>query len=117
MSRICELTGKRREKGNRVSHSNIKTRRFLQPNLFKRKWLIGELKKSVTLTLSASALRTIQARGGLERALILEKDANLSERLLGLKKEILKQRMGKSVSKPGLKTPVQKGEEVHAVQN
>lgn len=108
MSRICELTGKRREKGNKVSHSNIKTRRFLQPNLVKKKWQLTELKKSVTLTLSASALRTIQARGGLERALMLEKDDNLSDRLLGLKREILKRRTEKSASK---------GEEVHAVQN
>lgn len=109
MSRICELTGKRREKGNRVSHSNIKTRRFLQPNLVKKKWQLAELKRSVTLTLSASALRTIQARGGLERALMLEKDENLSDRLLGLKREILKRRSEKTASS--------KGEEVHAVQN
>ncbi|MFM8268912.1 MAG: 50S ribosomal protein L28 [Pseudomonadota bacterium] len=109
MSRICELTGKRREKGNKVSHSNIKTRRFLQPNLVKKKWQLTELKKSVTLTLSASALRTIQARGGLERALMLEKDENLSDRLLGLKREILKRRTEKTGSS--------KGEEAHAVQN
>jgi large subunit ribosomal protein L28 len=109
MSRICELTGKRREKGNRVSHSNIKTRRFLQPNLVKKKWQLAELKKSITLTLSASALRTIQARGGLERAIMLEKDENLSDRLLGLKREILKRRSEKSGAS--------KGEEVHAVQN
>lgn len=109
MSRICELTGKRREKGNKVSHSNIKTRRFLQPNLVKKKWQLTELKKSVTLTLSAAALRTIQARGGLERALMLEKEENLSDKLLGLKREILKRRLEKTASK--------KGEEVHAVQN
>lgn len=109
MSRICELTGKSREKANRVSHSNIKTRRFLQPNLVKKKWMVSELKKTVTLTLSASALRTIQARGGLERAIVLEKDENLSDRLLGLKREILKRRTARTASK--------KGEEVHAVQN
>jgi len=109
MSRICELTGKRREKGNRVSHSNIKTRRFLQPNLVKKKWMLSELKKTVTLTLCASALRTIQARGGIERAIVLEKDENLSDRLLGLKREILKRRTELAASK--------KGEEVHAVQN
>lgn len=109
MSRVCELTGKRREKANRVSHSNIKTRRFLQPNLVKKKWQLTELKKSVTLTLSAAALRTIQARGGIERAIMLEKEDNLSDRLLSLKREIQKRR--------GARAGEVTGREVNAVQN
>jgi hypothetical protein len=40
---------------------------------------------------------------------MLEKDENLSDRLLGLKREILKRRSEKSGAS--------KGEEVHAVQN
>jgi len=33
MSKICELCGKRARAGNRVSHSNRKTRRYWRPNL------------------------------------------------------------------------------------
>lgn len=33
MARICEVCGKGRLVGNRVSHSNIKTKRVQQPNL------------------------------------------------------------------------------------
>lgn len=33
MSRVCEVCGKRQATGNRVSHSNRKTRRTWKPNL------------------------------------------------------------------------------------
>lgn len=33
MSRECEICGKRRQVGNYVSHSNIKTKRVFNPNL------------------------------------------------------------------------------------
>ena len=33
MSRVCQVTGKRPRTGNKVSHSNIKTKRRWQPNL------------------------------------------------------------------------------------
>lgn len=33
MSRICEVCGKGQLVGNRVSHSNIKTKRVQRPNL------------------------------------------------------------------------------------
>lgn len=35
MARECEMCGKKAQTGNRVSHSNIKTRRRFQPNLQK----------------------------------------------------------------------------------
>lgn len=33
MSRICEVCGKGRQNGNRVSHANNKTKKVFQPNL------------------------------------------------------------------------------------
>ena len=33
MARVCDVNGKRRLKGNKVSHSNRKSRKFQQPNL------------------------------------------------------------------------------------
>ena len=41
MARVCELCGKRRQTGNRVSHANNKTKRVFQPNLQHVRALIG----------------------------------------------------------------------------
>ena len=42
MSRVCDLTGKKALKGNRVSHSNKKTKRRFYPNLQTKKFFIAE---------------------------------------------------------------------------
>ncbi|MGZ3735294.1 MAG: 50S ribosomal protein L28, partial [Bdellovibrionota bacterium] len=44
MSQVCELTGKRPAYGNRVSHSNIKTRVRWMPNLRHKSYEIPELR-------------------------------------------------------------------------
>ena len=63
MARICDVTGKRRLKGNKISHSNRKSRKFQQPNLqTKRFWLPSE-SRWVKLRLSTDAIRTIDKRG------------------------------------------------------
>ena len=63
MSRVCELTGKKPLAGNRVSHSNRKTKHRFLPNLkSKRVWSV-EKKRFVTVTLSMSALRTLDKIG------------------------------------------------------
>jgi large subunit ribosomal protein L28 len=90
MSWKCELSGKSRQIGNKVSHSNIKTKKVSVANLTKRKWFIEELDRSVTLTLSSKALRTIHHRGGLAKAILAEHDYNLSDRLLKLKRDLEK---------------------------
>lgn len=63
MSRICELTGKRMMVGNKVSHSHSKTRRRFYPNLQTKKFFIPEEDKWITLTISTTALRTINKKG------------------------------------------------------
>jgi len=63
MSRICELTGKRMMVGNKVSHSHSKTRRKFYPNLQTKKFFIPEEDKWITLTISTTALRTINKKG------------------------------------------------------
>ena len=63
MARICEVTGKRRLKGNKISHSNRKSRKFQEPNLqTKRFWLPSE-SRWIKLRLSTDAIRTIDKRG------------------------------------------------------
>ncbi|MEQ9468908.1 MAG: 50S ribosomal protein L28 [Ekhidna sp.] len=63
MSKVCEITGKRPQVGNNVSHSNIKTKRRFNPNLQKKRFYIPEEDKWITLKVSTSALRTINKNG------------------------------------------------------
>ena len=63
MSRVCQITGKRPQVGNNVSHANNKTKRRFNPNLQKKRFYIPEEDKWITLKVSASALRTINKNG------------------------------------------------------
>ena len=69
MSKICQITGKRAMVGNNVSHSNRKTKRTFDVNLFRKKFYYVEQECWISLTISAAGLRTIN-RKGLEAALV-----------------------------------------------
>jgi len=49
--------------GNKVSHSNIKTKRRFLPNLQTKRFFLAEEDKWVTLKLSSDAIRTINKNG------------------------------------------------------
>ena len=68
MSRICDVTGKRRQKGNQVSHAMNHTRKFFEVNLHKKRFWVASEKKWVTIKLSSSGVRFI-AKNGIEAAL------------------------------------------------
>ena len=68
MSKICEITGKKAMVGNNVSHSNRKTKRKFNVNLFKKKLYWVEEDCWVMLNVSAAGLRTIN-KVGLDAAL------------------------------------------------
>ncbi|MBK0383409.1 50S ribosomal protein L28 [Pedobacter sp. SD-b] len=63
MSRICDLTGKSALVGNRVSHSNIKTKRKFYPNLQMKRFYLPEEDRWITLKVSTSAIKTINKIG------------------------------------------------------
>ncbi len=63
MARRCRLTGKGPLVGNRVSHSNRKTKRRQLPNIQKKKVFVQELGRSVRVKASTRALRTIDKKG------------------------------------------------------
>lgn len=63
MSRVCELTGKRVQSGNNVSHANNRTRRKFYPNLQKKRFYLAEEGRWITLKVSTSAIRTINKNG------------------------------------------------------
>ena len=90
MSRRCELTGKGPMTGNNVSHANNKTRRRFLPNLNDVSLISETLGRTFKLRISASALRSVDHRGGLDAFLAKAKDADLSDNALKIKKEIAK---------------------------
>lgn len=63
MARVCQVTGKRPVTGNKVSHSNIKTKRRFLPNLQTKRYFLAEENKWVTLKVSSEAIRTINKNG------------------------------------------------------
>lgn len=90
MSRVCELSGKGPMTGNNVSHANNKTRRRFLPNLNDVTLASDVLGRSFKLRISASALRTVDHRGGLDAYLAKARDEELSPKALKIKKEIAK---------------------------
>jgi len=92
MSRRCELTGKAVQSGNKVSHSNRKTRTRFLPNLVQVTLISDALERAVRLRISAAALRSVEHRGGLDNFLAKAREAELSDGALNLKREIAKKR-------------------------
>jgi len=63
MSKVCQVTGKRPQSGNNVSHANNRTRRRFLPNLqYKRFWVESE-KRYVRLRISHKGMRIIDKHG------------------------------------------------------
>ena len=67
MSRSCDLTGKRRLVGNKVSHANNKTKMTQKPNLQMKKVYDPETGQTVRLRLSTRAIRTLDKVGSLSK--------------------------------------------------
>jgi large subunit ribosomal protein L28 len=76
--------------GNNVSHANNKTKRRFLPNLNDVSLMSESLGRTFKLRVSSAALRTVDARGGLDVFLAKAKDADLSPTALKIKKEIAK---------------------------
>lgn len=90
MSRRCELTGKRRQIGHLVSHSNVKTKREFQPNLVDVTLASDALGRAFRLRISAHALRSVDHIGGLDAFLIKAGEDTLSERAVAIRRELKK---------------------------
>lgn len=75
MSRSCDLSGKSRQANHKVSHSNIKTRKFSEVNLKSKRIFDPETGKTIRLRVSTSTLRTLDKIGSLSK--YLRKNAHL----------------------------------------
>lgn len=88
MSRRCELTGVGPMTGNRVSHSNIKSKRRFLPALSPASVHSEALGQTFRLRITNAALRTLDFRGGLDPFLLKASDEDLSPRALKIKRQL-----------------------------
>lgn len=87
MSR-CELSGKGPTVKNRVSHSNIKTKFRVQPNVQRKQVFSSALGRMVRFYMATSTIRSLEHVGGFDTYILNAKDALLSKRALETKTKI-----------------------------
>ena len=63
MSKICQITGKKALRGNKVSHSKRRTKRVFDVNLFTKKFYYVEQGCWISLKISANGLHVINKKG------------------------------------------------------
>ena len=68
MSKVCQITGKKAQIGNNVSHSKHRTKRSFDVNLFSKKFCWVEQDCWINLKISAAGLRLIN-KVGLDAAI------------------------------------------------
>ena len=89
MSMKCQLTGKTFQSGNNVSHAKNRTRRRFLPNLQNITFMSEKLGRSIQLRVAASAIRTVEKKGGLDDYLLSSSNTKLPPEALKIKKQIL----------------------------
>jgi len=63
MARVCQVTGKKTQVGNHVSHANNKTLRKFYPNLQKKRFFLAEENRWIVLKVCTRAIKTINKKG------------------------------------------------------
>jgi large subunit ribosomal protein L28 len=96
MARRCEFTGKGWLTGHQVSHANNKTKTRFMPNLCDVTLISDALGNSYSFRISASALKSVEHRGGLDAYLLKAKNEELSAKALKLKRSISKKLTAKA---------------------
>ena len=90
MARRCELLGVGVMSGNKVSHSNRKTRRRFLPNLRDISFKSEVLGSDISLSIAASTLRTVNKYGNIDNFLVNTRFAKLTDRAKSLRTQIKK---------------------------
>ena len=60
MTKSCIITGKKVSTGYNVSHSNVKTKRILRPNLQHKRLVNPKTGRMLTVLISTRGLRTLK---------------------------------------------------------
>ncbi|MBQ3881814.1 MAG: 50S ribosomal protein L28 [Bacteroidales bacterium] len=63
MAKVCQITGRRRMKGNNVAHSKLRTKRDFSLNLKRKRFWSEEEQRFITLRVSCKGMRTIEKNG------------------------------------------------------
>ncbi|NCF13925.1 MAG: 50S ribosomal protein L28 [Gammaproteobacteria bacterium] len=63
MSKVCQVTGKRPQTGNNVSHAKNRTRRRFLPNLQSKRFWVESEQRFVRLRISNKGIRIIDKHG------------------------------------------------------
>ncbi len=68
MSKVCQITGRKRMIGNNVAHSKLRTKRDFSLNLKTKKFWSEAEQRFVTLKVTTKGMRIIE-KNGLDAAL------------------------------------------------
>lgn len=90
MSKKCELLAVGVMSGNKVSHSNRKTRRRFLPNLKAMAFKSDVLGVDISLKVAASTLRTVNKFGNIDNFLVNYRYLKLTETAQKLRRQIKK---------------------------
>jgi large subunit ribosomal protein L28 len=88
MPRVCAVSGKKVLFGNKVSHSNRKTRTRFDANLQRISFPSEILGTGIRLRLTPRGIRTVEKHGGIDAFLLNSKTSSLSEELRIVKKRV-----------------------------
>ncbi len=90
MARRCDLTDKKHQTGNNVSHAQDKSKRQFKVNLQNVTLHSETLNRKFSLRIATSTLRTVDYYGGLDGFLQNTAAAKLSEEGAKIKRDIKK---------------------------
>ena len=93
---VCELTGKKPVVKCLVSHSNIKTKKKVQPNVQQKKLYSPTLKGFVSLKVATSTIRSIEHVGGFDNFILKQDPSCLSPRAVKILNRIKAKTRSKS---------------------
>lgn len=96
MARRCNLTGIGAQSGNRVSHSNRKSRRSFIANIQPVSLMSDALGRLVRLKITAATIRTVDHNGGLDEYLLTTSNLKLTDEAVRLKRQIKKAKAKKA---------------------
>lgn len=106
MGRTCELTGKRTQVGMNVSHSNRHTKRRFLPNLQTKTFESALLGRRITLTLSTSAIRTMDKYNGFDGYMMQVRNVRVREGFSAFAAKLRKQVVAAATAKGLIAAPV-----------
>jgi large subunit ribosomal protein L28 len=90
MARRDVLTGKSVQSGNKVSHSNHKTRRRFLPNMQSALLTSEALGAQFSLRITPATIRSIDHNGGLDGFLLSTPSSKLTEQAAIIKRKVKK---------------------------